>query len=126
MQRASASRIARIAKRKQEEKAELRKKMKKLAADAGFDIEEVIGGRGRRGSRGPVAPKYQHPKDASLTWTGRGRQPLWLVAELKAGKKLGGCSVPHGRALSLATADHNMLATHPHKIASIINVAHGD
>jgi DNA-binding protein H-NS len=77
-----------LAKRKQEEKAELRKKMKKLAADAGFDISEVVGGRSGGGKRGPVAPKYQHPQDASLTWTGRGRQPRWLVAELKAGKKL--------------------------------------
>jgi pimeloyl-ACP methyl ester carboxylesterase len=35
-------------------------------------------------------------------------------------------SVPHGRALSLATADHNMVATHPEKIAAIINGANGD
>jgi DNA-binding protein H-NS len=78
---------AAIAKRKQEEKAELKRKITALAKSSGFDIEEVVGSkRGRRGSK--VAPKYQHPNDASLTWTGRGRQPLWLVAELKKGKKL--------------------------------------
>jgi DNA-binding protein H-NS len=81
---------AAIAKRKQEEKTDLRRKIAALAKDSGFDLEEVVGtkknGRGTRGTK--VAPKYRHPKDAALTWTGRGRQPLWLVAELKKGKKL--------------------------------------
>ena len=26
-----------------------------------------------------VAPKYRHPDDASLTWTGRGLKPKWVV-----------------------------------------------
>jgi DNA-binding protein H-NS len=78
---------AAIAKRRQEEKAELKRKIAALARKSGFELDEVVGARrGRRGTK--AAPKYQHPADASLTWTGRGRQPLWLVAELKKGKKL--------------------------------------
>lgn len=32
--------------------------------------------------------KYRHPEDASKTWKGFGKRPLWLVAELNAGGKL--------------------------------------
>jgi DNA-binding protein H-NS len=36
----------------------------------------------------PVLPKYQNPSNPSETWAGRGKQPRWLVSELKAGKKI--------------------------------------
>jgi len=36
----------------------------------------------------PVRPKYRNPADRSQTWAGRGKQPKWLVAQLKAGKKM--------------------------------------
>jgi DNA-binding protein H-NS len=35
-----------------------------------------------------VFPKYRNPKNRSDTWAGRGKQPRWLVAELRSGKKL--------------------------------------
>ncbi|HUS95800.1 MAG TPA: H-NS histone family protein [Hyphomicrobiaceae bacterium] len=79
-----------INKRKAEQKSELKRQMTELAAKSGFELSELVGGKsgsGKRG-RGTVAVKYRHPSDASMTWTGRGRQPLWLVAELKKGKKL--------------------------------------
>ncbi|GAA3859396.1 H-NS histone family protein [Celeribacter arenosi] len=38
--------------------------------------------------RGKVAPKYKNPADASQTWTGRGRKPLWVIAALDSGKTL--------------------------------------
>ena len=34
-----------------------------------------------------VLPKYRNPKGGE-TWTGRGKQPRWLTAQLKSGKKL--------------------------------------
>ena len=34
----------------------------------------------------PVLPKYQNPNNPSETWAGRGKQPRWLVSQLKAGK----------------------------------------
>jgi DNA-binding protein H-NS len=37
----------------------------------------------------PVLPKFQNPSDPSETWAGRGKQPRWLVSQLKAGKKIG-------------------------------------
>ena len=44
----------------------------------------------RRGRRKypPVLPKYQNPGNSTETWAGRGKQPRWLVAQLKAGKKI--------------------------------------
>jgi len=36
----------------------------------------------------PVKPKYQNPADCSETWAGRGKQPKWVVAQLRAGKKM--------------------------------------
>jgi DNA-binding protein H-NS len=35
-----------------------------------------------------VPPKYRNPKKRSETWAGRGAMPLWLRAQIKAGKKL--------------------------------------
>ena len=42
-------------------------------------------GRGR-GKERSVAAKYRNPKNSDEVWSGRGRMPFWLGAELKAGK----------------------------------------
>jgi DNA-binding protein H-NS len=36
----------------------------------------------------PVLPKYQNPNDPKETWSGRGKQPRWLVSQINAGKKM--------------------------------------
>jgi DNA-binding protein H-NS len=35
-----------------------------------------------------VLPKYFNPLSPSETWSGRGKQPRWLVAALESGQKL--------------------------------------
>jgi DNA-binding protein H-NS len=35
-----------------------------------------------------VFPKYRNPAKPSETWAGRGKQPRWLTAQLRSGKKL--------------------------------------
>ena len=35
-----------------------------------------------------VFPKYRNPAQPAETWSGRGKQPRWLVAQLRSGKKL--------------------------------------
>jgi DNA-binding protein H-NS len=35
-----------------------------------------------------VLPKYRNPKNPAETWAGRGKQPRWLKAQLRSGKKL--------------------------------------
>ena len=44
--------------------------------------------RQRRRSYPEVAPKFQNPAEPSQTWSGRGRQPLWVTRALQAGKNL--------------------------------------
>ena len=36
----------------------------------------------------PITPKYQHPDDSNLTWSGRGRKPRWVEEQLASGKGL--------------------------------------
>ena len=61
--------------------------LKKELRALGEDYKEVgrIAIYGRKKS-GKVAAKYRHPKTGE-TWAGRGAQPRWLTAEIKAGKK---------------------------------------
>jgi DNA-binding protein H-NS len=35
-----------------------------------------------------VTPKYRNPDQPSETWAGRGKQPRWLVAQLRSGKRI--------------------------------------
>jgi DNA-binding protein H-NS len=35
--------------------------------------------------RAKVAPKYRNPSDATQTWTGRGKSPIWVQALKNAG-----------------------------------------
>ena len=39
-------------------------------------------------STGKVPPKYRNPANEKDTWTGRGRQPRWVAAEIANGRKL--------------------------------------
>jgi DNA-binding protein H-NS len=45
------------------------------------------GGKARR-PYPQVLPKYQNPANPGQTWSGRRKQPAWVVAQLKSGKKL--------------------------------------
>ena len=73
---------------KERERATLKSKIEKLAADSGFAINELFS-TGRGGPKGrTVAPKYVNPDDATETWTGRGRKPKWLVAKLGKGASI--------------------------------------
>jgi DNA-binding protein H-NS len=35
-----------------------------------------------------VLPKYQNPEQPFETWSGRGKQPRWIAAQLRTGKKV--------------------------------------
>lgn len=36
----------------------------------------------------PSKPKYRHPENLDLTWSGRGRRPAWIRDALEAGRRL--------------------------------------
>lgn len=65
---------------------EVRTKIDGILAGAGLTIGDVYPTRGGRSAKGPkavVAPKYRNPDNASQTWSGRGKRPLWFVEALK-------------------------------------------
>jgi len=85
--------------------ATIRSKITKFAKAEGYTIEELFGtagkapaARGRKAAAksapragrklGKVAPKYRNPANPKETWTGRGKQPLWLAAATAKGKKV--------------------------------------
>lgn len=54
-----------------------------FGADAeklGFSLNEII--------NAPTKPKYRHPDNHDLTWTGHGRKPRWLQGFLDAGRNV--------------------------------------
>ncbi len=55
----------------------------------------------------PVSPKYRTPDQPSETWTGRGKQPRWLVAQLNLGRRIEDFSiqVQNGRQISKRRAE---------------------
>ena len=78
-----------IASKREAEKAELREQMQAMAAKAGYTIDELLSGGKSSGKSRPTAkPKYRNPDNAAETWSGRGRQPKWVVAYLEAGNAL--------------------------------------
>lgn len=82
---------AEVRRREVEEKAKAKKQILEIAKAYGFSVEDVLGGKtapAAASGRKPVEVKYRHPSDESLTWTGRGRKPLWVVALLEAGTDL--------------------------------------
>jgi DNA-binding protein H-NS len=77
------------------EKRELEARLAKLNDSSPFDKAKVkrapSQGDDRRAARRkypPVLPKFQNPSNPAETWAGRGKQPRWLVAQIKAGKKI--------------------------------------
>lgn len=84
---------------------QVRSKLARLAKNEGYSIQELFGAGaaapaaapaagkpGRRKAAKPagtgrkVAPKYRNPNDATQTWTGRGKAPLWFGALIESGK----------------------------------------
>lgn len=69
------------------EKIRLEKRLQQLKGG----VEANTNGRNVGHARRPypqVVPKYKNPAQPSETWTGRGKQPRWLTAQLRSGKKL--------------------------------------
>jgi DNA-binding protein H-NS len=66
------------------EKAQLEQRLHQLQSN------DTLSGRLPRERRPypQVFPKYRNPEEPSETWAGRGKQPRWLTAQLRSGKKL--------------------------------------
>ena len=96
---------------KRDKKATLAK-MATIARQNGFELHELLSEPGARtksegvrktrrkkkpaGTRAKVQPKYRNPDDHAQTWTGRGRQPLWVKTQLESGVGLDRLKIPEG------------------------------
>ena len=69
-------------------KSEARAKLEAIAKEMGYSFADLIG-VDAKATRAPAVAKYRHPANAALTWSGRGRKPLWFVDALEAGKTPG-------------------------------------
>ncbi|MFL5239467.1 MAG: H-NS family nucleoid-associated regulatory protein [Rhizomicrobium sp.] len=67
------------------EKAWLEQRLRELGQDTADSAKKVSHARRPYPQ---VFPKYRNPTRPSETWAGRGKQPRWLTAELRSGKKL--------------------------------------
>lgn len=87
---------AEIERRKAADKKTLMDDLHQRAAVAGFSLTELLGGAAKGGAKKVASigvAKYRNPADASQTWSGRGRKPLWVVDHLAAGGELDALSI---------------------------------
>jgi DNA-binding protein H-NS len=73
-----------LARKLSAEKSQLEQRLQKLRANGTLNEDPP---RERR-PYPQVFPKYRNPEEPSETWAGRGKQPRWLTAQLRSGKKL--------------------------------------
>ncbi|MFW1840510.1 H-NS family nucleoid-associated regulatory protein [Acinetobacter gyllenbergii] len=62
-----------------------------VAESVGFTVQELITygeQKKKKSARKAVEPRYRNKENQEETWTGRGKHPRWLVAELEKGAKL--------------------------------------
>ncbi|MFG3595164.1 H-NS family nucleoid-associated regulatory protein [Bradyrhizobium sp. RDI18] len=70
------------------EKLQLERRLAQLSrVEQMRDTEGAPASRPRR-KYPKVEPKYWNPSQPTQKWSGRGKQPRWLVAALSAGRKL--------------------------------------
>src|ERR1700694_4272038 len=69
------------------EKMRLEERLRQLNRGVGSNANGRNAGHTRR-PYPQVFPKYKNPAQPSETWAGRGKQPRWLSAQLRSGKKL--------------------------------------
>ena len=93
-----------LAEKINEEKRKLEKRLTQLSrteptAEAVRRPRNKLTDRPRR-KYPKVLPKYFNPTAPTQTWSGRGKQPRWLVAALRSGHKLEDLRIPASKEAS--------------------------
>ncbi|CAM3136321.1 DNA-binding protein H-NS [Paracoccus aminovorans] len=68
-------------------KAEARAAAEAAANQHGFSLSDLAEAASAQ-KPAASAPKYRHPENPEITWSGRGRKPKWIAEALEAGKSL--------------------------------------
>ncbi|QRX81020.1 H-NS family nucleoid-associated regulatory protein [Glaciimonas sp. PAMC28666] len=77
--------------REREEMTKARDQILAIAQSAGISLKDLLSTPPKNKnyvSKNKVAVRYRNPADASLQWTGRGRQPKWIQEWVSSGKSL--------------------------------------
>ena len=88
-----------LTKRKREQISAVYQQIIDIVKSNGLTVEELIEFSQKKSKKSAsshkrqVAAKYRHPDNASLTWTGRGKQPRWVVDALASGLTLEGLTI---------------------------------
>jgi DNA-binding protein H-NS len=86
-----------LADKLQAEKDKIQERLRRIRSVGGVVTTERV-----RRPYPPVFPKYKNPKNPTESWSGRGKQPLWVREQLKAGKELDQFLIAEGRRQSRA------------------------
>lgn len=70
--------------RLQQEARELQRRLDELGRKFGGAPSDIP----QRRPYPKVEPKFRNPKDPSQTWSGRGKQPRWVIELLVSGRNL--------------------------------------
>jgi DNA-binding protein H-NS len=84
-----AAKLIEIKKEKAIEDAYLKKIS--IAESVGYSVEDLLNvgaANAKKKNRKIVEPRYRSKTNSQDTWTGRGKQPRWLVAEIEKGANL--------------------------------------
>jgi len=68
---------------------------KRLRQLGGRFEAEMHPGKSRRRQYPKASPKFRNPEEPSQTWTGRGKQPRWLAAQLRSGRRIEDFQIEH-------------------------------
>ena len=83
-----------LKRREAQDKANILNEVRAFAKARGFALEELVGKEVKiKAPTGKVKVKYRHPENATLEWTGRGRQPKWVGEWLAKGGALDSLTV---------------------------------
>lgn len=90
--RALQSQVAKqIKARTEQERAVAREQILAIAESAGMSLKELLNGMpsAKKSLKGSIAPiRFRHPENKVQQWSGRGRQPKWVVEWITAGKSI--------------------------------------
>ena len=80
---------AELKRREAQEKVNILNEVRAFAKARGYALEELVSKEAKvKVASGKVKVKYRHPENASLEWTGRGRQPKWVAEWVAKGGQM--------------------------------------
>lgn len=85
--------------REEEKKEEVKELIRAKAAELGLDPRQLVkemtpSKSSKKAGANTRPPKYQHPTDPSITWSGYSRRPEWIHEYVASGKDIEELRIP--------------------------------